>query len=70
VRRLAASESVASCVSRQWARFLLGREVAIEDTGSLAAAEAAFAESDHDLRELIVAIATSDAFAHRLPPPE
>jgi len=60
--RLATSSQVRQCVSTQWLRFSLGRSEDTErDSCSLAVINDRFAKSDYDLRELIVAIATSDA---------
>lgn len=63
--RLAQSEQVRSCVSRQWLQYALGRGVSQADQCSLAQAHAAFAAADHDVRELLVAITRTDAFRMR-----
>ena len=57
VNRLADSDSVHSCLVRQWTRFALERGVTEEDEASLVLASRAYEESGRDLRELIVAIA-------------
>jgi hypothetical protein len=63
-QRLAGSDVVADCVARQWFRFALGRpEDPGLDAGSLAAIDEALA--DGDVRELIVALTTTDAFRYR-----
>jgi hypothetical protein len=62
--QLAKSQQVHACVARQWFRFALGRpEDVTLDRGSLAAIDAAF--TDGDTRELIVAVALTDAFRFR-----
>ena len=53
------------CVSRHWLQFALGRGVSRDDACSAAAAHAAFAAADYDIRELLVAITASDAFRSR-----
>lgn len=64
----AASESadVAQCMTAQWMRFALGRDVAGEATSFVEAYET-FESSDRDLRELVVAITRTDAFRYRAP---
>jgi hypothetical protein len=60
--RLASSDQVRRCVATQWFRAALGRGDRAEDAASLDSAYQAFARAGFDVRELIVAIATSDAF--------
>lgn len=64
--KLAASPSVRACVARQWFRYALGRRESAADACSLETIDAAFASGR--LRELLVALAASDAF--RLAAPE
>ena len=65
---LASSQTVTSCVSRQWLRFALGRDDGALDSESIElASERAHAHSG-DLRELIVGLTVSDAFRHRRVP--
>ncbi len=65
--KLATSDDVRSCVARQWFRYAFGR---IEDTDgdacSLEVLDSAFAASDYDVRELMVALVETDAFRYRL----
>jgi hypothetical protein len=64
--RLAGSEQVAGCVARQWFRFAYGRSESEElDACNLETIDAAFAESGHDMRELLVALTQTDAFLFR-----
>jgi hypothetical protein len=62
--RLAKSPQVRRCVATQWFRAALGRGERPEDSASREAAYQAFARAGFDVRELIVAIARSDAFRH------
>jgi len=59
---LAGSAQVRDCAPTQWMRFALGRRETADDTCSLAALQEAFAASDGDLRELMVALTQTDAF--------
>jgi hypothetical protein len=64
--KLAASEDVAACVSRQWFRFAYGRlESEALDACNMETLATTFAESGHDLRELLVALTQTDAFMFR-----
>lgn len=65
-QKLAASDDVAECVTRQWFRFTYGRtESAEADACNMDTLTATFAESGHDLRELLVALTQTDAFLFR-----
>lgn len=68
--KLVDSEVVSECISRQWFEFGLGRVPAVEDACTTDAILTEFSASDHDLVELMVAIATSSAFRTRRPDPE
>lgn len=72
IERLVDSEMVARCVTRQWARFALGRDVPNQEaTCAVAPAYEAFVDADLDLRELMIQIVMLDSFRHRkLPNPE
>lgn len=59
---LAESDMVRQCVGRQWFRFALGRMESNDDECTRRSIQEAFDASDGDLRELMIAIATSDAF--------
>jgi hypothetical protein len=65
---LASSETVTSCVSRQWLRFALGRDDGKLDTESIELASERAHQQSGDLRELIVGLTISDAFRHRRVP--
>jgi hypothetical protein len=62
---LAKSETVHRCVVRQWFRFAFGRMEDEQDASQLDAIDDSFAASSQDLRQLLVDIVTSDAFAYR-----
>ncbi len=64
--RLAGSQDFHECVVHQWTTFALGREPAEADECSVAHVRQSLTESGGDLREMLVAIATSDAFRHRI----
>jgi hypothetical protein len=65
VERVVASETVAECMAVQWFRFALGRKETEQDVCSNAKTLRRFLDSDRNLEELLVALATSDAFRHR-----
>jgi hypothetical protein len=59
---LAMSGQARDCVPTQWLRYALARREGDDDTCSLVALRDAFAASDGDLRELMVALTQTDAF--------
>jgi hypothetical protein len=67
VAALAASDEVQTCFTRQWFRYALGRLDTDLDQASIEAAAARFKSSMHDIREMIVALATSRTFRFRTP---
>ena len=64
-KELAGTKQVQQCVARQWFRFALGRLESATDGCSLQGLFDAFDASNHDVRQLLAAIATSDAFRYR-----
>lgn len=60
--KLAMSSQVRDCVPTQWLRYALGRNETEADTCSLVELRDAFAASDGDLHELMIAITQTDAF--------
>jgi hypothetical protein len=64
---LGATDEVRSCVATQWMRYLLRREESKGDLPSLDVVKKAFRDSSYDMRELLVAIVSSDAFTRRTP---
>lgn len=67
---LARSAEVRACMATQWLRFALGRGLEPGDGAGETQARTAFAGADYDVRELLVAIATSDAMRFRAPAQE
>ncbi len=64
-RRLARSTVVQRCFARQWARLALSREPGPADARSMEEVHRAFARSGLDVRALVLALVTSDAFRFR-----
>lgn len=62
--RLGASKQVRRCMTTQWFRAALGRVERAEDKNAIDALYQAFAKAGFDVRELIIAIVTSDVFRH------
>jgi hypothetical protein len=63
--RVTKSDSVATCMTIQWFRFALGRRETTADACSNEAVAKRFLESGKNLKEMIVALAMSDAFRYR-----
>ena len=63
--RLAQSPQVEACLATQWFRYTMGRAEQQADACSLEQVKAAFADSGGDFRELLVSLATTDAFRFR-----
>lgn len=64
-QRLAQSAQVSDCVASQWFRYSLGLGSADVPSCALAPVAKAFTERGADLRELMIATVTSDAFRNR-----
>lgn len=62
---LASSDQVKACVASQWFRFGYGRFETEEDDCSVDEIRAAFAASNYDIKELIIALTLTDAFRYR-----
>lgn len=62
---LASSEQVKACVVSQWFRFGYGRFETEADDCSVDELRTAFAASNYDIKELIVALTLTDAFRYR-----
>ena len=67
IARLSSSRDLESCVVLQWFRYGHGREELTADQCTMDGLAEAFAASDGDIRELLVAITRSDAFRFRTP---
>lgn len=66
--RLGGSDTVRNCITTQWFRFAHGRAETEADAESLTRIREAFAESDHRIQELLVALTQTDAFRYRRVP--
>ena len=64
-QKLASSEQVRTCVAKQWFSFGFGRPPAEADSCSFETLAETFAASDYDIRELLIAMVTTDSFRHR-----
>jgi hypothetical protein len=62
---LAGSPAVDQCVARQWFRYAIGRGETAEDTLSFSQAYRTYQGANGDLRELLVAIVSTDSFRYR-----
>ena len=65
--RLAESQDVADCYAEQWMKFANRRDVGSDDACVLDVVRESFSDSGHDIRKLIIAIATTEAFRYRRP---
>jgi Protein of unknown function (DUF1592)/Protein of unknown function (DUF1588)/Protein of unknown function (DUF1595)/Protein of unknown function (DUF1585)/Protein of unknown function (DUF1587) len=63
--KLAQSDDVKRCVTRQWFRFATGRNEAPEDVCTNDALDTTFVESGGDIHVLIRDLVSSDSFRHR-----
>jgi Protein of unknown function (DUF1592)/Protein of unknown function (DUF1588)/Protein of unknown function (DUF1595)/Protein of unknown function (DUF1585)/Protein of unknown function (DUF1587) len=66
-KKLSTSSEVRECMAKQWFRYALARTEADNDSCSVKAAYDAFQASQYDVRKLLVAIVTTDAFRYRRP---
>lgn len=64
--KLAESQQVRSCLVTQWYRYATGRVEGEADQCSMQQIRTKFGEADGNLKEMLVAIATSDVFRYRL----
>jgi hypothetical protein len=65
VSLLKGSAQVRACVAREWFRFTFSRREGAPDRASFDEAYAAFAASDYDIRELLVAFVKTRSFRYR-----
>jgi hypothetical protein len=61
-RALAASEGAEQCLATHWLELAHGKTLGGEDQCLLASVNAAFAQSGHDVRALLLALTQTDAF--------
>jgi hypothetical protein len=66
-RLMANTPDVGDCLARHWFRRTLRREEIADDESHLARVQAAFRDSRHNLRDLMVSLVTSSAFTQRAP---
>ncbi len=66
-RLLSQSDEVRTCFARQVLRYALRRGEVSGDEASITRARAAFSASDYDIKQLLVAIPSSDSFRYRTP---
>jgi hypothetical protein len=66
-KKLAASKTVASCVTSNWYAYAQGRDLVDADSCRLAKLNLSLAAAGGDIRELLVAIVTSPEFIYRDP---
>jgi hypothetical protein len=69
VNELAKAPEVSDCATAMWLRYLNRRLEASGDTTSLQTARGALAAHSNDMREMLVALSTTNAFTARLPNP-
>jgi hypothetical protein len=65
-RKLAASRAVESCVAEHWYRYALGVASRDVDSAQLGPIVDQFVARDSDMRELVIALVTSEAFRSRI----
>jgi Protein of unknown function (DUF1592)/Protein of unknown function (DUF1588)/Protein of unknown function (DUF1595)/Protein of unknown function (DUF1585)/Protein of unknown function (DUF1587) len=64
-QKLLASNQVHACVGRQWVRYALGRHETDDETCFIDSLQKRFDGANMDVRELLLAIATSDTFRNQ-----
>jgi len=69
LQQTAESADIRRCYAKQWARFALDRAEGTDDTRWMAQAYERFASGRFNVRDLLTAMATSDAFRYRQPLP-
>lgn len=65
MHRLAKSDRVRQSFIRHVFRFWMGRNETLDDSPTLMAMDKAYLDSDGSLKELLVALVTSDSFLYR-----
>jgi hypothetical protein len=63
--KLATSEQVADCMMKEWARFSFGRSETLDDACTLEHTKTKFASTNHDIKQLVLALTQTDAFLYR-----
>jgi hypothetical protein len=67
VKQLVQTTEARTCMTKQWARFFLGRREGDGEAASIASAQDAFAKGGYDVKQLITTLTRSKAFTHRTP---
>jgi hypothetical protein len=62
---LAASSAVKGCVARSWFRYAYGRGETASDACTLAQVDQKFKDGGYKIRDLVLALAQTDAFLYR-----
>ncbi len=65
IESIAATDEARDCYATHWFRYALGRHETEADSCAVEQVTTAFADAEGDVRELLVAIAVSDAFRFR-----
>jgi hypothetical protein len=63
--KLAGSQQVADCMMKEWTRFALGRSETTEDACTLEHTKQKFSSTEHDIKQLVLALTQTDAFLYR-----
>jgi Protein of unknown function (DUF1592)/Protein of unknown function (DUF1588)/Protein of unknown function (DUF1595)/Protein of unknown function (DUF1585) len=66
---LSTSAEAQQCFATQWVRYAVGRPETDADAASINSAAAAFSAANYNVRDLLVAVATSRTFRFRTPSP-
>lgn len=66
-RILAKSDEARQCFTTQWVRYAVARPETPADVASISAAHTAFSNSQYNVRDLLVAVATARTFRYRTP---
>ena len=66
---LSQSQTFRQCYTQQWLRFALGHDISLSKDDGIIYEGAQTLKTTNDIKELLVKIATSFAFRHRLPNP-
>ena len=67
-QRLSRSQVAADCMATQWFRYGYGREETSQDACTLGRLSEVMKSSGGDIRQLLIALTTTDAFMFRSPP--
>jgi Protein of unknown function (DUF1592)/Protein of unknown function (DUF1588)/Protein of unknown function (DUF1595)/Protein of unknown function (DUF1585)/Protein of unknown function (DUF1587) len=68
-QKIGTTKEVRECITKQFLRYMLRRQEIAEEEGSLENLGKAFADSQFDMREMVVSLTKTRAFTHRQPQP-